>query len=153
LTWAEAAWKPADRIPISIPGQKPNPTLSIHPSADPDFDWYHWINAESPPPGLPSPKGFGHTYQVDPLNPPSTSGYAPGPPPPEPEHKVVTPSPPSSNLGSPKAPEDEVAPGPPSSPSADSQQVDLQAAIYAAKGKAKVSRRISGTATDVGNAA
>jgi hypothetical protein len=36
---------------------------------------------------------------------------------------------------------------------ADSQPVDLQAATYAAKGKAKVSRRISGTATDVRNAA
>jgi hypothetical protein len=33
----------------------------------------------------------------------------------------------------------------------DSQPVDLQASIYAAKGKAKESRRISGTARDVGN--
>jgi hypothetical protein len=59
-------------------------------------------------------------YQVDPLDPPSTSGYAPSRP--EPEHEVVTPSPPSSNLGSPNEPEDEVVP-------ADSQPVDPQAAI------------------------
>jgi hypothetical protein len=58
----------------------------------------------------------------------------------------------------PASPEDEVVHGPPTSPdpdhqslSTDSQPVDLQAAIYAAKGKAKVSRRISGAARDVGN--
>jgi hypothetical protein len=65
--------------------------------------------------------------------------------------------------------ENEVAPGPPPTPeladpelnsdpqslSANSQPVDLQNAVYAAKGKAKAkqSRRISGTARDVGNAA
>jgi len=37
--------------------------------------------------------------------------------------------------------------------STDSQPVDPQATIYAAKGKAKESRRISGTTRDVGNAA
>jgi hypothetical protein len=37
--------------------------------------------------------------------------------------------------------------------SIDFQPVDPQVAIYAAKGKAKESRRISGTARDVGNAA
>ena len=37
--------------------------------------------------------------------------------------------------------------------SADAQPVDLQAAIYAAKGKAKESRGIPGTARDAGNAA
>jgi hypothetical protein len=82
----------------------------------------------------------------------------------QPEHETPPPpTPPSPNLGSPKEPEDEVVPGPPSSPdpefrldhqssSADSQPVDLLAAIYAAKGKAKESRRISGTARDVVNA-
>jgi hypothetical protein len=134
LTWAEAARKPK---PEPIPIQ--NPTPSIHPLADPNFDWEKWMNAEDPPPGLPSPKGFSqaHKYPVDP-NLPSTSGSVPSPPEPEPEPEVVTPSPPSSNLGPPNEPEDEAA---------------RQAAIYAAKGKAKVSRRISGTATDVGNAA
>jgi hypothetical protein len=141
----------------------PNSRPSIDPSADPNFDWEYWMNAEHPPLGSASPEEFSqaHRYQVDPLNPPSTSGYAPSPP--EPEHEVVTPSPLPSNLGSPKA-EDEAVARPPSSPnpelpldhqslSADSQLVDLQAAIYAAKGKAKESRRISGTARDVGNAA
>lgn len=67
----------------------------------------------------------------------------------------------------PEETEKEVAPGPPPTPeladpelnsdpqslSADPQPVDLLHAIYAAKGKAKQSRRISGTARDVGNAA
>jgi hypothetical protein len=138
------------------PNPNPNPTPLIHPQADPDFDWNYWINAEDPPPASPKEFGQPHKYQVDPLNPPSTSGYAPGPPPTEPEHEVVTPPP--SNLGSPKEPEAEVVPGPQTSPdldhqslSAESQPVDLQAAIYAAKGKAKESRRISGTTRDVQN--
>jgi hypothetical protein len=132
----------------------------IHPSADPGFDWNHWLNAKDPPPQGPlSPNEFGqaHVYQVDPLNPPSTSGYAPGPSPTEPKHEMETP--PSSNLGSPKEPDKEVVPGPPISPdlghqslSANSPPPDLPAAIYAAKGKAKESRRISGTARDVRNA-
>jgi hypothetical protein len=57
-----------------------------------------------------------------------------------------------------------VVPGPSPSPDAElhsdhqslgaaSQQVDLLGAIHAAKGKAMVSRRISGTARDVENAA
>ena len=93
---------------------------------------------------LPGTSGPGQTLpgtlvsSVDPLSPPSTSGYAPSPPEAEPE--VVNPSPPTSNLGS-------------LSLSADSQPVDAQAAaIYAAKGKAKVSRHISGTGIDVENA-
>ncbi|KAN0105466.1 hypothetical protein V8E52_010992 [Russula decolorans] len=146
LTWAQTEQKP---VPVPVPKSRP----LIHPSADPEFDWEYWKNADDPPP---------EPYQVDPLNPPSTSGYAPSPP--EPEHEVVTPSSPSSTLGSPKEPEDEVVPGPKPSPdpelhldhqslSADSQPVDLQAAIYAAKGKAKETRRISGAGIDVGNAA
>ncbi|KAF8491694.1 hypothetical protein F5888DRAFT_964582 [Russula emetica] len=139
---------------------QPNPIPIPAPSADlpVDFDWSYWMNADDPPPA------GAHWYQVDPMNPPSTSGYAPGPPPTEPENEVVTP--PSLDLGSPKEPEDEVVPGPPTSPeltdpelhlddqplSSDRQQVDLNAAIYAAKGKAKESRRISGTARDAGNA-
>ena len=77
---------------------------------------------------------------------------------------MVTPGPLPSNLGSPKEPEDPVLPGQPTSPdpelplnhqssNSDSQPVDLQAAIYAAKGKAKDSRGISGTARDVWNVA
>jgi hypothetical protein len=143
-----------------VPQPNPNPNLNlnptplIHPSADPEFDWNYRINAEDPPPVSPKES---HVYQVDPLNPPSTSGYAPGPSPTEPKHEMETP--PSSNLGSPKEPADEVIPGPPISPdldhqslSADSPPPDLQVATYAAKGKAKESRRISGTARDVRNA-
>jgi hypothetical protein len=147
------------------PNPNSNPTTLIPPSADPDFDWAHWINAEDPlPQGPVSPKEFGQDhvyYQVDPAHPPSTSGHAPGPSPTEPEPKHEVETPPPSNLGSPKEPDDEVVPGPLTSPdldhqslSADSQPVDLPAAIYAAKGKAKESpqsRRISGTARDVGN--
>ena len=35
----------------------------------------------------------------------------------------------------------------------DSESVDFQSTVYAAKGKAKESRFVSGTARDVGNAA
>jgi hypothetical protein len=148
--WTEA------HAPQPNPNLNPDPNLLIHPSADPNFDWKYWMNAEDPPPqGSVPPKEFGqaHVYQVDHANPPSTSGHAPGPSPtmPEPKHEVETPP-------SPKGPEEEVVPGPETSPdldhqssSTDSQPVDLQAAIYAAKGKAKESRRISGTARDVGN--
>jgi hypothetical protein len=131
--------------PLKSPWQTPYHALTEGhaphpPSADPNFDWEHWMNVEDTSPRPPSPKEFGnwqgHKYHLDPLNPPSTSGYAPSPP--EPKQEVVAPSPPSSDLGPPTEPEDEAA---------------RQAALYAAKGKAKVSRRISGTATDVGNAA
>jgi hypothetical protein len=85
----------------------------------------------------------------------------------EPEPDVVTASYPTP--GSKKKPEDDVFHGPRPSPesadpelpsdhqswSTDSQPVDLQvkAAIYAAKGQANVPRRISGTTKDVGNVA
>jgi len=121
----------------------PNSGLSIHPLADPNFDWNYWANAEDPPPRPVALKEVGQA-----------SGYAPSPPLAEPEHQVVSPSSQLSSLGLPKEPEDHVVPGPDhQSLSADSQWDDRQAAIYAAKGKAKVTRRISGTAGDVGNAA
>jgi hypothetical protein len=75
----------------------------------------------------------------------------------------------SPKIGSPTEPEDGAVPGPPPSPDpehhldhqssradlpgADSQLVDLLAAIYAAKGKAKQSCRVSGTTRDVENVA
>ena len=86
-----------------------------------------------------------------------------------PEHEEVTPS--SPNLGSPKEPENEVVPRPPPTPeSSDPQSLstavqpedlraamygneDLQASMYAAKGKGKESRSITSTAGAVGNAA
>ena len=87
-----------------------------------------------PPPRLPLPSIKIGQYKVDPSNLPSTSGHGPGPPPTKPEH--------------------EVAQSPHQSLNADSQQpVDPQAALYAAKGKAKETRSISDTARDVGNGA
>jgi hypothetical protein len=163
--WVEKANRWAQKLKVINPDVGP----WIDPSPGSDFDWYHWINAEDPPLSLASPPkelGQAHKYQVDPTNPPSTSGYAPSPPLAEPEHEAVTPSPLSPNLRLEplKEPEDPVLPGKPTSPdpeipldplssNADSQPVDLQAAIYAAKGKAKESRHISGTARDTGNAA
>jgi hypothetical protein len=135
----------------------------VDPSEDSDFDWYHWIHAEDPAlkPASP-PKEFVYKSQADLKKPPSISGYAPSPPLGEPEHEAVTPSPLSPNLRLEplKEPEDSVLPGKPTSPdpeipldhqssNADSQPADIQAAIYAAKGKAKV----SGTTRDVGIAA
>ena len=92
----------------------------------------------------------------------------------EPEYEEGTP--PSLDLGPPaKEPENEVVPRPPSTPestgsehNSDPQSLstavqpedlrsamfandDIQAALYSEKGKAKESRRISGTARDVGN--
>ena len=139
---------------------KPDPRPLIDP--DDDFDWDSWLNApdpppdprpKRPPPGPASPKEFGdaHWYKVDPAHPPSTSGYGPSPPPAMPEeNEAVTPTsdPESPDLSPLKQPEDEVLPGPPPSP--DNQPVDLQAAIIAAKAKAKV----PGTTRDhVGDAA
>jgi hypothetical protein len=117
--------------------QQPDP----EPSTDSDFGWNHY----------PVPVSAMHA-------PPTSAGL-----PTEPEHEVVTPPIP----GSKKEPEYDVFHGPRPSPGSadpelpsdhqslgtDSQPVDLRAAIYAAKGKAKVSRRISGTTRDVGNAA
>ena len=121
----------------------------------------------------PSPPGAGSPTvpKHEELTSPSPGAGSPT----VPEHEEATP--PSPYLGSPKEPENEVVPGPPPTPestdpelhsdpqslSAGVQPEDLQAAIYnseylqaalyAGKGKAKESRRISGTARDVGNAA
>jgi hypothetical protein len=147
--------------------QKPNPGLS----KDPDSEWISLDDL--PPPRLALPEEFGHEsgheyVTVDRVDHGQQSNPGPST---KPEHEVVTA--PLPNLGSPKVsdsePEDRevVARPPPSSDpevhldhqssSEDSQPEDPQAAVdaarYAAKGKAKVERRISGTARDVGNAA
>jgi hypothetical protein len=80
-----------------------------------------------------------------------------------PEHEPEVATPPSPDLGSPKEPQNEVVHGPPTTPeSADPElpsdhqslsEDSFKAAIYAAKGKAKQSRRIPGTARYVGNPA
>ena len=64
----------------------------------------------------------------------------------EPEHDMVKEPPPSPELTDPELQLDHQP------LSTDSQLVGLQDAAYEAKGKAKESRRISGTARDVGNA-
>jgi len=111
-----------------------------------DVDWNNY-------PVLDSSASFVH--------PSSTSAGLPT----EPEQEVATP--PSPNTGSNKEPEYDVTHGPPSNPeltdpelqlddqslSTDSQPMDPQDALYAAKGKAKQLRRISSTSRDIGNAA
>jgi hypothetical protein len=126
---------PPQRIPRpKLPNPRP-PGPIADPPADPEFDWNYRTNAEDPP--KEPPRKFGEAYwrKVDPAHPPSTSGHGSGP---------------SPDLEPQKEPEDDVVPGPGSPTSPDNQPVDLQAAMYAAKGKAKV----PGTTRDhVGNAA
>ncbi|KAF8502830.1 hypothetical protein F5888DRAFT_1800383 [Russula emetica] len=95
-------------------------------SADPNFDWNYWM------------------YSEDPLVPPSRPSSSSKPSIPE------SSNPGTSNPSLPTEPE--LRPDD-QSLSADSQMDDVQAAIYAAKGKGKQLRRISGTARDVGNVA
>ena len=113
--------------------QQPN----AGPSTDSDFDWDYWSKLEDPPPSNPR-----LSTQLD-SDPSLMVAHQPPPYPPPPtelEHEVAPPLP---NLGSPETPEDEMT----------EDEMARQAAIYAAKGKAKVLRRISGTASSVGNAA
>jgi hypothetical protein len=131
---------------------------------DPNFDWNFWMNHVNRPGQRPaSPKKFGQAdeyYQAEhvqqPDRVPSTASdsdriYSPAP------VSVVHPA--STSEGSKKEPEYDVFYGPRPTPDPelhlDHQSLSLngvQAAIYAAKGKAKESRRISGTTRDVGNA-
>ena len=137
------------------------------PSNDPaDFDWNHWMDVVNPPPlkrpKLASSKEFGqaHGYQPNPRPLPDSDldlidDYiglddllAPMKEPEASSSKAIDQAhedqmvhvqPEQPNLGSPKGPDDDG---------------DIQAAIYASKGKAKESRRhIPGTARVVGNAA
>ena len=124
--------------------RKPDPRPSIDP--DDDFDWNAWLDAPDPPPdprpklppGPASSNSFGdaYWYKVDPEHPPSTSGYGPSPPSTMPEeNEAVTPTS-ELDLSPQKEPEDDGLPEPPPSPK--NEPVDLQAAIIAAKAKAKV---------------
>jgi hypothetical protein len=154
---------------------QPNPNKRPWTDPDPDFDWNYWTYLEDPPPRpakLPKleESGQANEYQVEhghqpdrgpstdsdfgwnhypvPLSvahPPSTSAGLPT----EPEHEVGTPPPPIPGSADPELPSDHQS----LSTDSESQPEDLQAAIYAAKGKAKVPRSISGTTRDVGNAA
>ena len=125
-----------------------NPPLS-HPSTA-DSGSYKSPGSVTHPPSQDA--GLPVVPEYDAVTPPSTGAELLT----EPEHKEV--GPPSPNLGSPKEPEDEVVPGPPpsldpgynsdhQSSSADSQPVDLQAAInnvLKSKGKQPAERSLDG---------
>ena len=133
---------------LSQPNSNKRPSTDMDP--DPDYVWGLWkayadrlraglgqtseyqaVHVQQPAPGPSRDSGFDLNYPPVPapvVHPPSTSAGLPT----QPEHEVVIPS--------------ESSPNP-------TQPVDLQAAVYAAKGKQKESRRISGTTRDVGNAA
>jgi hypothetical protein len=123
------------------PNPHPRPSDS---STGTDFDWNYWMNSKDPPSPRPaSLNEFGQDheyYQVEHSSSPSEGSLTES----EPDDDVVHEPPPSPD---PELHLDH------QSLSADSQPVDLLAAIYAAKGKAKETRRISSTARDVGNAA
>jgi hypothetical protein len=131
--WGHVSQPTAEWGHVSQPaaewGHVPQPT----PSNDDGFDWKYWMNAEDRP-TPPPPKTPGQVGD----DIPSASGYAPGPPPTGPDDFWLS--------GAPTTADD---PG----LQLDHQPVDLKDAVYKAKGKAmKESRRISGTARDVGNA-
>ena len=123
--------------------------LKPGPEADPNFDWNYWMNVEDPPLRPASSK---------PLNPgPSNAGpsnLAPSDPAPS-DLRPSSPGPSNPGPSNPGLPATEPElHSDHQSLSAESQPEDLEAAItYALKGKAKESRSISGTASDVGNAA
>jgi hypothetical protein len=141
--------------------QQPNPV----PSTDSDFNWEYWQNLEDSRPASPKEIGQAHGNQAEHVQQPSPvpstdSGFdweywqnLEDSPPPKPgspgEYPGPMVHPTSPGAGSLTEPEDEVVPGPPSSPyhyqssSAGIQPTDVRAAIYAAKGKAKESRRVS----------
>jgi hypothetical protein len=150
--------------------QQPNPNKRPSTGPDPDFDWEYWTNLVNPPTRRPAKvqkleesgqaneyqevhvqqpdRGLGpstgsgfdgnyHSEAVPVEYLPSTSAGLP----------VFHAPPPSPESADPELPSDH------QSLNTDSEPVDLPAAIYAAKGKAKVSRRISGTTGEVWNAA
>ncbi|KAF8502828.1 hypothetical protein F5888DRAFT_1120726 [Russula emetica] len=118
--------------------QQPKPG----PSADPDFNWHYWMNLEDAPPSRPSSK-----LSIPESSKPELSKSGPS------NLESSNPEPSNPGPSNPSLPtEPELHPN--DQPlSADSQMDDVQAALYAAKGKGKQLRRISGTARDVGNAA
>ena len=141
-----------------IPNRKKRPLIVLDPDPDPKPDfvsdfWKAYMNR--PRPGSASPKEIdrtseyqaGHVQQSDPgLS--RDSGFS--------LNSLHVPAsvvhPPSMNAWLPTWPENEAVTPSESSPN-PTQPVDSQAAVNAAKGKAKESRHISGTTGDVGNAA
>jgi hypothetical protein len=146
------------------------PGSEVHPPVSPSA-WLPEVPEHGSEEGTPASPGAGSptVSEHEEVTPPSPGAGSLT----VPEHEEPEATPPSPDLGSPKEPENEVVPGPPSTPEStdpeDPQSLsagvqpedlraamyaneDLQAAMYAAKGKAKESRSIAGTATDVGNA-
>ena len=141
--------------------------LTTKLDSDPDLMVSH-----QPPPGSASSSTgvYSPSYPMSMAHPPSLGAGLPTVPEEEDEEEITS-SPgarlptvpeheeevtPSSAVGSPTDSEleDEVPPPLPNlgSPETPEDETDRQAALYAAKGKEKVSRRISGTTRDVGNA-
>jgi hypothetical protein len=122
------------------------------------FDWDYWKNLEGPPPRMPaSQKEFGQANenQVVHVQQPNPRPSNPGPSDPGPSNPGPSdPGPSNSGPSNPELTDPELhLDHQLLSTDSDSQPMDhLQAAIYAAKGKAKELRRIPGTARDVGNA-
>jgi len=150
--------------PLFGPTLRPRPIPN--PSVDPNFDWEYWMNLKDSPKPPPQEPGL----PPDGILKGQASGYAPSrpkfyfppgsnAPPPSPGAGLPT----WPKHGSSTEPEYEVLHGQPPSPeltdpehqslSTNSQPIDLQSIIYAAKGKATESRHISGTARDVGGEA
>ena len=140
-----------DSDPELTGAHTPQPNPNKRPLTDPvpDFDWNHGTNLEDPSP-LKRPKLTGQAHEYHVLGSSSEAG-----PSTRPGDEVETS--PLPNLESPSQwshsdseSEDEdflFFPGwPPTRRSTDPE-------LYPDKGKAKESRRVSGTARDVGNAA
>jgi hypothetical protein len=124
------------------PNPHPRPSDS---STGTDFDWNYWMNLKDPPSPRPaSPNEFDQAhehYQVGHSSSPSAGSLTES----EPDDDVVHELPPGPDPGELHLDHQSLT--------ADFGPVDLLAAIYAAKGKAKETRRISSTARDVGDAA
>ena len=126
----------------------PPPNTNPRPSDEPEFNWGYWSDLVNQPlPKRPKPASsdeFGQAQEYQPKSGPSSTGPSNPTLPIEP---VVDPPPP--NLVSPEELDAELQ-SDHQSLSTDSQPVDPQAALTALKGKAKVLRRVPGTARDVG---
>jgi hypothetical protein len=131
----------------------------LDPAPLPRPGWSKDSKPSNPKPSYPGPSNPGPSKVLQPPQPLKAGLPKIGPPPSPDSDSELT-----LNLGPLKEPEDEVVPGPPSTPdpelhsdhqslSAGNQGEDIQAAVYAAKGKAKESRSIAGISRDVGNAA
>jgi hypothetical protein len=165
--------RPSDPGP-SNPGLSNSGLSNPTPPADSDFDWDFWTNLEDSPrpaPPVHAESDFRTLFDLPlkawvwPFSKPWASKNLKPDPVQKPNRRPLMPA--LLRIGSWKGPDKEVAPGPPPSPalanpelnldhqslSTNSQPVDLQAAIYGAKGKTKELRPISGTAKNVGNAA